>query len=301
MEGSNLRIHSLIRRAPATGRLRTWPKVLITLQWSVPWDLNPYPMTGSHGSYHWTRDAVQFNYNMKFKKNRTFHDLLDMNDEFSHYLLGFWMADGNIFISTSKGRKTPQKAFAVSNTDLQIMTDIGLKFGKEPKPIKPNTRSKQQCYVIKVKSDRLFDKCYEITQSTSKSDKSVAIPDLKPEAFRHFVRGFFDGDGSIYIKHYKNKHNKMTSELGTSFTAGKDTGSFLERLRDQIRKRIPVGLKKIYTGKSQKLIFCQYDSMLLCEWMYQDATIFMKRKKDIWDSTDKERLKRSKKYFSNKV
>jgi len=47
--------------------------------------------------------------------------------------------------------------------------------------------------------------------------------------------------------------------------------------------------------------FNQYDSMLLCDWMYEDATFYMKRKKDIWDGMDKERLKNSKKYFSNKV
>jgi len=41
--------------------------------------------------------------------------------------------------------------------------------------------------------------------------------------------------------------------------------------------------------------------MLLCEWIYKDATIFMERKKAIWDSCDKERLARSKKWFSNKV
>jgi hypothetical protein len=41
--------------------------------------------------------------------------------------------------------------------------------------------------------------------------------------------------------------------------------------------------------------------MLLCEWMYKDATIFMERKKKIWDDFDKEKLRNSIKYFSNKV
>jgi hypothetical protein len=41
--------------------------------------------------------------------------------------------------------------------------------------------------------------------------------------------------------------------------------------------------------------------MLLCEWMYKDASIFMKRKKIIWDNFDKNKLINSRKYFSNKV
>jgi len=124
------------------------------------------------------------------------------------------------------------------------------------------------------------------------------VPD---HLFHHFVRGYFDGDGSIHIKHYKTRHGKTIDALATSFTAGLETGLFLEELRDAIRKIIPVGYKKIAEGAGRKLIFNQYDSMLLCEWMYQDATIFMKRKKAVWDSCNKERLARSKKYFSNKV
>jgi len=58
---------------------------------------------------------------------------------------------------------------------------------------------------------------------------------------------------------------------------------------------------KSLLGTGRRLIFNQYDSMLLCEWIYKDATIFMERKKAIWDSCDKERLARSKKWFSNKV
>ena len=54
-------------------------------------------------------------------------------------------------------------------------------------------------------------------------------------------------------------------------------------------------------GSASKLTYGQYDTMLLCEWMYKDATIFMERKKKIWDDFDKDKLKNSVKYFSNKV
>lgn len=235
-------------------------------------------------------------------KNRTFHDLLEQNNEISAYLLGFWMADGSISLSWSKGRVKKQKRFNLGNTDHQLMMKFGELFGKEPRlELRPKGKN---YYTLTMKSDQLFDFCYAITHSTSKSDKEISIPSMDPKLFHHFVRGFFDGDGSIHIKHCRTRHGKISPSLQTSFTAGKSTGDFLLHLRDKIREFVPVAKKKISdnsTNTSKKLVFNQYDSMMLCEWMYEDATWFMERKRAIWDSIDKEKLKRSTKYFNRAV
>ncbi|KKK55103.1 hypothetical protein LCGC14_3077940, partial [marine sediment metagenome] len=230
------------------------------------------------------------------KKIRTYHDLLDHGNETSAYLFGLWLADGNIFLSTSRGGRRVQKSFAIINTDVQLMRMIGKLFGKKPCQRWDGNPKHKPCFTLKVKSDRLFDVCYSHTGSTPKSDQSLSVPDISKELFHHFVRGFFDGDGSIGFKRYRNRHGKPVSALTTSFSAGLATGDFLERLRDRIRLHTPVGLKKVNTGKtSRKLVFNQYDSMLLCEWMYRNATLFMARKKAVWDSADKERLTKSRK------
>lgn len=234
------------------------------------------------------------------QKNRTIHDLFDIENEISSYILGFWLADGNIFLSHTKSRPRKQKAFALYNTDRDLMYEIGSIFGKVPRVRKRNDKNKD-CYNIKIKSDKLFDFCYNITNSTSKSDKYIKIPVLKKENQSHFIRGLFDGDGSINIKSYKTRHGKVVNALQSSFAAGKDTGKFLEDVRDMIRNHVPVGLKKICGKENRALIFNQYDTMLLCDWMYKDATIYMKRKREIFDSFDRERLLRSQKFFSNKV
>lgn len=232
---------------------------------------------------------------------RTYHDLLDRDDEISSYLLGFWMADGNIHLSWSTKRARRQKEWRIYNTDLQVMSMISSWFGKGLKA-RAETEQRKVYYSLSVKSDRLFDACYDVTRSTSKSDKPINLPYVRPALRNHFVRGFFDGDGSISVKHYANRHGKEADALQTSFTAGLATGDFLEQLRDMIRSHIPVGLKKINIGKSsQKLTFNQYDSMLLCEWMYDGATVFMERKKALWEMCDRVRLAGSKKFFSNKV
>jgi hypothetical protein len=234
---------------------------------------------------------------------RTYHDILSRDNEMSAYLLGFWMADGNIFLSSSKERKRKQKGFSIINTDHQTMLMIGRWFGKEPKSHAGARKGYKTFYTIKVKSDRLFDTCYGLTRSTSKSNQSVPLPELRRDLHHHFVRGFFDGDGSIHVKTYKNRHGKFTSALQTSFTAGLKTGDFLERLRDLIRSHIPVNPKKavVSSGTNRKLVFNQYDSMLLCNWLYSGATFFMERKKHTWDAIDKTRLTGSRKFATKSV
>jgi hypothetical protein len=230
--------------------------------------------------------------------NKIIRTIFDTWTEESAYLLGFWMADGSIRL---RNFKRTEKIFCIYNTDFEIMSRFCALLGTNMSSSRKK-KSTKPLYEIYAHSDKMFDFCYAITRSTSKSDKEVQIPEIPDHLFHHFIRGFFDGDGSICIKRYKTRHGKLVEALQTSFTAGKDTESFLEKLRDRIREFIPVGLKKIDHGKTgKKLIFNQYDSMLLCEWMYQDASWYIEHKKMTWGSTDKEKLRNSVKFFSNKV
>jgi hypothetical protein len=224
--------------------------------------------------------------------------LFDTWTEQSAYIFGFWFADGSIYLE--KRGKQYYKRFAICNTDEQIIKRIAnILKGSLSLYVKKGGNCKP-CYYFRKYSEQLFDFCYNITGTTQKSKQSN-LPNIPASVFRHFVRGFFDGDGSIHLTTYKNRHKKETTELRTSFTAGNDTGDFLIKLRDAIRAYIPIGKRKSVGKKTKKIAFGQYDSALLCEWMYDGATIFMKRKRDIWDSSDKKKLLESKRYFSNKV
>lgn len=234
---------------------------------------------------------------------KVYHNLFDQWTEQSAYILGFWYADGNL--TFHKKGKSVFKRWCLTNTDKQIMTNLSEILGKSlTVEINKSERSKghnwKPCYRIRIYSDKLFDFCYDIIKTTRKSYQNN-LPVVPNEYFHHFVRGYFDGDGSIYYKHYFSRHRKVIANLNTTFTAGLDCRPLLESLRDRIRQFLPLGKKMIYGKTARKLIFAQYDSALLCEWMYKNATIYMQRKKDIWDKADKQRLLNSKKYFSNKV
>lgn len=130
-----------------------------------------------------------------------------------------------------------------------------------------------------------FDFCYSLIGTTDKTH-STHFPNIPDGYLHHFVRGFFDGDGSIYLKKYKSRHGGQIINLGSSFASSKESWTTLDELKQLLMKIILTGNKKVALqtnklGSSSRLIFNQYDTMLLCEWMYKDATIFMNRKKKI--------------------
>lgn len=242
---------------------------------------------------------------------RNKHDIFDVWDETSAYLFGFWLADGSLL--HRKIKNNYYKIWKLTNTDTQIIKKISAilkhKYTTATDKKRPTT---QPVHQIRIYSDKLFDFCHTMVSCGNKTNASYPLPCIPDDMFHHFVRGFFDGDGSVFIKSYKTRHKKIIYALTTSFAGSKDS-TILELLRDYLSLKIGTGNKKVTIYKHNKLAkngkathtktlsYNQYDSYLLCEWMYSGTTIHMKRKKEIYDGFDKQKLIDSKKYFSNKV
>jgi hypothetical protein len=231
------------------------------------------------------------------------HNFFDKWTEQSAYIFGFWYADGSIYLDKKENRS--YKVFNICNTDKQIIYDISKVINILPSISMKDSKLYKPTYYIDVYSNKFFDFCYSLVGTTDKTH-STNLPKVPDLYLHHFIRGYFDGDGSIYIKKYKSRHGNPIFNLSSSFTASKESWVVLNELKNLLMKTIFTGNRKITIqsselGTSTKLCFGQYDTMLLCEWMYKDATIFMERKKKIWDDFDKDKLKNSVKYFSNKV
>ena len=227
------------------------------------------------------------------------HDLFDAWTEASAYILGFWYTDGGLELD--KKPSGNYKVVAIYNTDLESLIAVQRVTGGNIITKTPKNHKYKIFHTLRIYSDKLWDFLYNAVLTTHKSDgNSFRMDSVPTEFFSHFVRGCFDGDGSIFYKHYKNRHGKTTSELNTSFTAGNLCNQFLVDLQNRLLLFISVKIKKISGRASRKLAYNQYDSGLLCEWMYENANMFMKRKKLIWDTADKARILGSRKYFNAK-
>ena len=112
--------------------------------------------------------------------------------------------------------------------------------------------------------------CGQGKSATLEFPSSVPI-----EMLHHFVRGYFDADGSVF--QVKNTHR-----LGISIIA---TRIFC----DHLATVIPVNSyirDRTYTNMSDLRINNQRDVLLFRDWLYRDANFFLKRKRDMFYSIE---------------
>lgn len=104
---------------------------------------------------------------------------------------------------------------------------------------------------------------------SSKSTRLLALPSLSPSEFRHFVRGFFDGDGCIShagpAKYRRLRVDVRSTALFLSLLLPTLPGKWGVRAH-------PTSPNAYTTGHGSAMAFC--------DWIYADATIFMQRKFD---------------------
>lgn len=102
----------------------------------------------------------------------------------------------------------------------------------------------------------------------------LKFPKIKDEYLSHFVRGYFDGDGSIHF----NKPNTIK----ITFVGTKE---FIEELQRRLNRSLKIKINPIY--KDKKIYVCRYyseDARKLGEWMYKNSkSLYLYRKKDRFD------------------
>ena len=142
----------------------------------------------------------------KFPLNENYFENIDSNEK--AYWLGMLYADGNISnydneVALSLKDKEHVEKFkeAIGAINHHIIHIV-------------DNRWKSKCHIYKV-----YFKCSKLKQDLikwgcipNKSQQIVSIPNIKQEYFSHFIRGYFDGDGSIHIG---NKNNYRISFVGT--------------------------------------------------------------------------------------
>lgn len=196
-----------------------------------------------------------------YKYNRQFFNKID--DEEKAYWAGFIAADGNI-----------RKDFLKMRIELNIQDYSHLeKFKKSiqgENPIIESIRPKNHSCYIDVNCKEF---CLALNNLGITPKKSLTLKidfDLIPKELRnHFIRGYFDGDGSI--NKYLRK-DKDCYEWEISFISSKD---FLNQILEELNKK-----RNFYScGNNFRISFkAKQDIEDIINYLYKDATIYMDRK-----------------------
>lgn len=193
--------------------------------------------------------------------NENFFEIL--NEE-SAYVFGFWMADGSIHhdrhYKISFSSKDLDHLLSIKNA-LSASIDV--------------YRSKKNgiltsYYELYIYSKKMFQDIIKLGGQARKSTvlKFPKIPDV---LLADFIRGYFDGDGSVHYINYKKIKNKKRydyTEIRSNFTCG--SRQFILRLMNILSKRLGLSKKVIgqYGPHQFKLGYGQKDTKTMLNFMY---------------------------------
>ena len=210
-------------------------------------------------------------------KNKDFFETIDT--EAKAYWLGFIYADGNL--SSSMNRVKIEialkdilhlKKFAnIFNASIVEFEHKGFVRGSS----NPGPFYGCRCDVC---SRTLWQSLHKIGIEPRKSKKDLTkVFDYVPgDLMHHFIRGEFDGDGSICF----NKNTAMCS-----FNGGY---KFLTEIKNKILSYLPLTDVKIVPMSS--IYRLQWTGLpqlrLIRKWLYKDATLFLERKKKVFNSIE---------------
>ncbi len=191
-------------------------------------------------------------------------------------MLGFWFADGYM-------RKEKSYRVLFTSADRQILLHIRRALSSSH-PIKgrKDARSGSYAWTLSLCSKHLYTALQSLGGFRQKS-RTMRFPCVPFQYLPDFVRGYFDGDGSVFfVKYIRTKDKRPARELRTNFTSG--SRQFLEKLMQVLHNEINLPVKQlgIYdSGSSFKLGYGIKDSDSLLRYMYYaNFPIGLKRKAD---------------------
>lgn len=187
------------------------------------------------------------------------------------YLLGFLYSDGNICISNNHC----VTSIVQKNEDAYIL-EIFVKLF----PFFHLSKHSENASVIKCYSKELFQDLERIglvQQKSTINREKLLFPVLDKELESHFIRGYFDGDGSVYRQ---KKGNTKIEIGGAGFNI---ITSIIHTLYDN---RITVNLTCRYTGEGLRRqdfykLYTSSDkvSKKFANYIYRDCgSLYLKRK-----------------------
>jgi transposase-like protein len=226
------------------------------------------------------KSKTQSELKRKYSIREDFFDNIDSEEK--AYILGFLYADGC--------NSTEQNAVKLSliEDDKEILEKIS-SIIQPDKPLYCKTLKKELSgsfinrknqYSLVITNKRISNRLVELGCIKAKTNK-ITFPNrysLPKILHNHFIRGYFDGDGHVS----KGKHKKF-SIIGTVV--------FLEEIQNILINELnfkKIKIHNINKNKNVNIGDLTYGGIFQCitfrDWLYKDATIYLKRKKEVFNS-----------------
>lgn len=219
--------------------------------------------------------------------DETYFDVIDSKDK--AYFLGFMSADGNVYSSEHyAGDRQNRFSITLKNDDEYIL-ELFKKYLKTTKPLSHITK-KNKYYVstharLELSSNKIVE-ALTMYNIVPRKSYPFEICQLDDEYMSHYLRGYFDGDGSITFR----------MPLSRTIVAYSGFVHNLEKIQEYLRKSHGIDMHiSVSTSKQYSAPFGQLRSSNLqttynfLKYIYQDCEdLCLTRKKERADNFIKE-------------
>lgn len=211
-------------------------------------------------------------------KNANIGSFTTIDSSIKAYYIGLILADGSVgYDSRTRKDGSSNRApwLKLEMIDIDAIEKFS-SFLNLSTPIKENVREGNNItYSNSINSTKIVEDLerFGIVPNKTYVTPKPIIEDIPDEYIRDFLRGLYDGDGSIGL------YNNRVSLALTNYSK-----SFLEEVQRLIVSRVPIKSKRvketrsIYKGSAYKLTFTDSYAKDIIEYMYKDASISLDRK-----------------------
>jgi len=210
--------------------------------------------------------------NKKFTVDENYFENIDTQDK--SYWLGFLYADGYVRMKNNKSGELRLKLGLKDKQHIELFKSC-IKSSHKIKDIKSyvtvgDKKYESECSTFSIYNTKIVSDLYRHGCVNNKTFK-IKLPNLKEDLIRHFIRGYFDGDGCISIP-------TNIKILGNE--------EFISSLQKLLCEKL--NSSRVYNyknGKIRSLIISNIkDTICFMNYIYQDSNIFLERKRKIFNS-----------------
>jgi len=206
--------------------------------------------------------------------NENYFDAIDTQEK--AYILGFIYADGGNI------QKSNFVSINLNAKDIDILYKISDKIYLE------NSRDRVSTYE-RIRKDKKFTHCNLNINSKHvcgqlaklgcgpRKSLTLTFPEwlTDPDLQRHFIRGYYDGDGGLYLP-AKEKRWPQARMISTTEFSNKISNIITNILN------INTSSEKYPNNLSRVIISGNHQIKIFLDWLYKDATIYLDRKYNLY-------------------
>lgn len=202
----------------------------------------------------------------------------DINTEQKAYFLGLLYADGyNNTLKNDVCISLKEEDVELLNKMTELIQPTKPLFYLDMSPSHRGMKNTKNQYRITI-SNLHISKTLSNHGCGKKKGNIITFPSfINKDIIHHFVRGYFDGDGSVSTGKWPKVDIISTPE-------------FLKPLQIILKEEADINITKLNDHRHTEkvnIVTLQIGGLLQCsrfkEWLYRDASIFLKRKKKVFD------------------